>query len=111
MVNKTKGKRTVTKTIIKDKQRKKKIEFSKIIFAGVSVATIAVVVFSCRMIYITGDLSPLAYLIPSVFAELATATGFYYRKAQKENELKIPHYLASQSTTGGEEGTTINENI
>ena len=64
---------------------KKKIAFSKIIFAGVSIMTISVVIFSCRMIYVTGDLSPLAYLIPSVFAELATATGFYYRKAEKEN--------------------------
>jgi len=64
---------------------KKKIAFSKIIFAGESIMTISVVIFSCRMMYITGDLSPLAYLIPSVFAELATATGFYYRKAEKEN--------------------------
>lgn len=64
---------------------KRKIAYSKIIFAGVSIMTIAVVIFSCRMMYITGDLSPLAYLIPSVFAELATATGFYYRKAEKEN--------------------------
>ena len=92
-------------------KKKKRIEFSKLIFGGVSVATIAVVVFSCRMIYTTGDLSPLAYLIPSVFAELATATGFYYRKAQKENELKIPHYLANQNETGSDEGATINENI
>lgn len=64
---------------------KKKIAFSKIIFVGVSIMTISVVIFSCRMIYMTGDLSPLAYLIPSVFAELATATGFYYKKAEKEN--------------------------
>lgn len=64
---------------------KKKIAFSKIIFAGVSIMTISVVIFSFVMMYITGDLSPLAYLIPSVFAELATATGFYYRKAEKEN--------------------------
>jgi len=85
----------------KAKKQKKKIEFSKLIFAGVSTATAAVVVFSCRMIYVTGDLSPLAYLIPSVFAELATATGFYYRKAQKENELKIPHYLAEQRREEG----------
>ena len=64
---------------------KKKIAFSKIIFVGVSIMTISVVIFSCRMIYMTGDLSPLAYLIPSIFAELATATGFYYKKAEKEN--------------------------
>jgi len=66
-------------------KKKRKIAYSKIIFAGVSIMTIAVVIFSCRMIYITGDLSPLAYLIPSVFAELATATGFYYKKAEREN--------------------------
>lgn len=64
---------------------KKKIAFSKIIFVRVSIMTISVVIFSCRMIYLTGDLSPLAYLIPSIFAELATATGFYYKKAEKEN--------------------------
>lgn len=81
------------------KPKKKKTEFSKIIFVCVSIGTISVAVFSCYMIWKTGDLSPLSYLIPSVFAELATATGFYYRKAQKENELKLPHYLAGQSKT------------
>lgn len=70
--------------------------------------TISVVIFSCRMIYITGDLSPLAYLIPSVFAELATATGFYYKKAQKENEIKLPHYMAEKSLTGSEEADSEN---
>jgi hypothetical protein len=90
------------------KKRKKKIEFSKLIFAGVSIMTISVVIFSCRMIYITGDLSPLAYLIPSVFTELATATGFYYRKAQKENEIKLPHYIADQSSTGSDEAAETN---
>lgn len=76
--------------------KKKKFEFSKIIFICVSTGTVSVAVFACYMIWKTGDLSPLAYLIPSVFAELATATGFYYRKAQKENEIKIPHYLAGK---------------
>lgn len=99
------------KTTKRKPRKKKKIEFSKLIFIGVSIATMAVVVFSCRMIYFTGDLSPLAYLIPSVFAELATATGFYYRKAQKENELKIPHYMANQNTASGYETTSTDENI
>lgn len=88
------------------KAKRKKIEFSKIIFIGISIATTAVAVFSCVMIYRTGDLSPLAYLIPSVFAELATATGFYYRKAQKENEIKLPHYMAGQNTTDDEAAAT-----
>ena len=84
------------------KSRKKKLEFSKIIFICVSIGTISVAVFACVMIWRTGDLSPLSYLIPSVFAELATATGFYYRKAQKENEIKIPKYMENM-TAGSEE--------
>lgn len=31
----------------------------------------------------------LAYLIPAIFAELATATGFYYSKAKAENRIKL----------------------
>jgi hypothetical protein len=29
------------------------------------------------------------YLIPAAFAELATATGFYYNKAKVENRIKL----------------------
>lgn len=68
---------------------KKKVEFSKLIFAGVSVFTIAITVFSCRMIWITMDTTALAYLIPAVFAEMASATGFYYTKAKTENKIKL----------------------
>ena len=68
---------------------KKKIEFSKIIFIGVSVATIAITVFSCLIIWQTKDTTALAYLIPAVFAEMAAATGFYYTKAKAENKIKL----------------------
>ena len=68
---------------------KKKMEFSKIIFVGVSVLTVAITVFSCRMIWLTMDTSALAYLIPAVFAEMAAATGFYYTKAKVENKIKL----------------------
>ncbi|WP_339060107.1 hypothetical protein [Tepidibacillus marianensis] len=71
------------------KKSKCKIEFSKIIFIGISVVTISVAVFACVMIWKTSDLSPFAYLIPSVFTELATATGFYYSKAKTENQIKL----------------------
>lgn len=69
--------------------RKKKMEFSKKIFVGVSVATIIVAGFSMAIIWRTGDTSPLSYLIGAVFAEFATATGFYYWKAKNENVIKI----------------------
>ena len=67
----------------------KKVEFSKLIFMGVSVVTVAIVLFSCRMIWITMDTSALAYLIPAVFSEMAAATGFYYSKAKAENKIKL----------------------
>jgi len=70
---------------MKPRKRKKKIEFSKIIIISVSALTLAVTIFSCVLMWHTNDTSPLAYLIPSIFAELATATGFYYKKAEKEN--------------------------
>ena len=35
----------------------KKVEFSKIIFCGVSIVTISITVFSCWIIYSTMDLS------------------------------------------------------
>lgn len=68
---------------------KKKVEFSKLIFVGVSVLTLAITVFSCYMIWTTMDTSALAYLIPAVFAETASATGFYYTKAKTENKIKL----------------------
>lgn len=68
---------------------KKKMEFSKKIFMGVSIMVGITMIFSLYMIYITRDLSPLAWIIPSVFVELATATGFYYNKAKAENVIKI----------------------
>ena len=68
---------------------KKKVEFSKLVFLGVSIVTIAITVFSCRVIWLTMDTSALAYLIPAVFAEMATGTGFYYSKAKAENKIKL----------------------
>lgn len=69
--------------------KKKKLEFSKLIFIGVSVLTLAITVFACCMIWITMDTSALAYLIPAVFAEMASATAFYYTKAKAENKIKL----------------------
>ena len=68
---------------------RKKVEFSKLIFLGVSIVTIAITVFSCRVIWLTMDTSALAYLIPAVFAEMASATGFYYSQAKAENKIKL----------------------
>lgn len=73
--------------------RHKRREFSKIILACVGAVTLVVTVFTLAVVWKTGDTTPLAYLIPAVFAELATATGFYYSKAKAENRIKLrKHY-------------------
>ena len=69
--------------------RKRKFEFSKLILLVVGVFTAIITIFTLRIVENTGDTSPLAYLIPAVFAELATATGFYYWKAKAENRIKL----------------------
>ena len=38
---------------------------------------------------ITNDLSPLEYLIPSVFVEASVISGFYSYKAKTENKIKL----------------------
>lgn len=69
--------------------RRKKREFSKVILACVGAVTLVVTVFTLAVVWKTGDTTSLAYLIPAVFAELATATGFYYSKAKAENRIKL----------------------
>ena len=69
--------------------RAKKREFSKVILAVAGAVTGIVTAITLAVVWKTGDTSPLAYLIPAVFAELATATGFYYSKAKAENRIKL----------------------
>ena len=69
--------------------KKPKREFSKLILYVVEAVTVGVTAFTLIMIWRTENLEPLAYLIPAVFAELATATGFYYSKAKAENRIKL----------------------
>lgn len=75
---------------------KKKIEFSKLIMLVVGTVTVVVTVFSLFMMYKTQDLSPLAYLIPAVFAELSVGTAFYYSKAKAENRIKLRKQYGSE---------------
>ena len=69
--------------------KKPKREFSKLILYVVGAVTVVVTAFTLIMVWKTENLEPLAYLIPAIFAELATATGFYYSKAKAENRIKL----------------------
>ncbi|WP_187695381.1 hypothetical protein [Biomaibacter acetigenes] len=80
-------------------RNRSKMEFSKKIFAGVALGTVIIVAFSMVVIWKTGDTSPLAYIIPGIFAELATATGFYYKKAEAENKIKLSKLLGTPLDT------------
>lgn len=64
-------------------------EFSKKILIVAGITNAIVIIFTMVMVWRTLDLSPLAYLIPSVAAEVATGTGFYYSKAKVENRIKL----------------------
>lgn len=64
-------------------------EFSKKILIVAGIINAVVIGFTMVMIWRTLDLTPLAYLIPSVAAEVATGTGFYYSKAKVENRIKL----------------------
>lgn len=64
-------------------------EFSKKILIVAGITNAIVIIFTMAMVWRTLDLSPLTYLIPSVAAEVATGTGFYYSKAKVENRIKL----------------------
>lgn len=77
---------------------KRKMEFSKKILIMVSIATVLIVVASFVLMWRTMDLSPLSYIITGIFAELASATGFYYWKARAENIIKLRAVFGEQLT-------------
>lgn len=70
-------------------KRRKKIEFSKLILFVFGVIEVGVVIFTCYMVRLTCDLTPLAYLIPSTAIVGATGVRHYYDKAKRENVIKL----------------------
>lgn len=67
----------------------KKMEFSKKILIFVGAINVVVIAFSIALMWRTMDTTPLAYLIPSIAAEVSISTNAYYSKARRENILKI----------------------
>lgn len=77
-------------------KRIKKPNFSKFILFLVLLYIGRVVEFSLKMMEITYDLSPLAYLLPSIIAVGGTVVNYYYWKSKNENMEKIksnPDYV------------------
>lgn len=69
--------------------KKKKFEFSKIIIFVFGLIEIGVIFFTCHMVYLTCDTTPLAYLIPSTAFVGAAAVKHYFEKAKVENRIKL----------------------
>jgi len=90
---------------VKRHREKRRREFSKVILTTITVATCVVVALSFVLMFKTMDLSPLAYIIPGCFAELASATGFYYWKAKNENMIKLG--LLPQTDPADKEGGAV----
>ena len=68
---------------------KRKREFSKLILFYAAIINTGVIIFTLVLVWRTLDPTPLCYLIPSVGAEVATGTAWYYSKARVENKIKL----------------------
>lgn len=78
--------------------KKKKFEFSKLILFVFFVIEVGVVLFTCYMVHLTCDLTPLAYLIPSTAVVGATGVKYYFQKAKIENRIKLMHSYGIEPT-------------
>lgn len=67
------------------KKNKRKIETSKILLIVSDVMAAAVLIGTVVAVFVLQDATPLAYLIPAVFALASASHGFYYWKAKAEN--------------------------
>ena len=63
--------------------------FSKILCIVVILLTIIISAVTIGLTIYLNDLTPLEWLIPSVFAEASVISGFYSYKAKAENKIKL----------------------
>ena len=68
---------------------KKHFEFSKFMALIAIGMWLSANIFGMAMMVYTLDLSPMAYVIPSVDAVVACTLVFYYKKAGQENQIKL----------------------
>ena len=85
---------------MKAKRKRKKLGFTNTMFLSIVILSIAVVIFACALMWHTQSTSGLAYVVPAVFGELATITGFAVKKSERENTKGgIVHDKAVQTET------------
>ena len=67
----------------------KKIPFTKLIMAAMMLCNMAVIVFTCVMVWRTGDTSPLGWLLMGEGGALATWLASYAWKEKAANKSKF----------------------
>ncbi|MGG0667624.1 hypothetical protein ABE073_03755 [Lederbergia citrisecunda] len=101
MMNKSKNKQSNKKDTVKNKvkikEKKPKMEFSKLLLALTGSVALLIIVAALTMSYQTQTTDVFAYLIPSIFGLLTIAYPFYYVKAKAENLLKIRGSLGEEA--------------
>lgn len=83
---------------------RKKVEMSKILLIVSDIMAGLTLILTFVAVFITRDLSPLAFLIPGVFGLSTVAHGFYYWKAKAENLKKFGQ--ADKITMSGGDNTS-----
>lgn len=75
--------------IKQERKDRKKVEMSKILLIVSDIMAALTLILTFVAVFITRNLSPLAFLIPGVFGLSTVAHGFYYWKAKAENLKKF----------------------
>lgn len=78
------------------KTKKQPMEFSKKIIIVTALVNLIVIFCAIAMSYVTQSTDVYAYLIPSVGGATGIGLGFYYKKAERENLLKIEKEYGSE---------------
>lgn len=65
------------------------MEFSKKLLIVIGIIDILLFIFTCYMVYITQDLTPLTAMLTMLEAVTGVAVGYYYWKAKAENIIKL----------------------
>ena len=73
-----------------------KIEFSKLILIVMYITAVVFTGVTAYLAYVNASITSFAPIILAIWAELATASGFYYWKAKSENKLKILRSLPAE---------------
>ena len=72
---------------------RKKREYSKVVTTAVvttfSLVAVAFIIFVCYEMHILGDLSPVAYIGPSIVGLLATVLAFYMWRAKAKSQTDL----------------------